>query len=204
MPISFILSGILLILIISNVIVINKFFDKLMIVLMLFFVMFSYTTSFVLLGDVYVNFMQVISLLISVFYIFKLSKFSSTRFLSALIVCMILYLLVSIDLDKYLQYFSSLMYLVFLCFCVADLFKYRYDGVYYLCALFPIVRLKLEINEFTFGFLNFDIFYELMILFWSLRIIFNSILYLIKIRRKYEKVYCNYSIIISRFANIFV
>lgn len=167
MPIGFTISGIVFLLLITDVINIKNKFFKVLILLFSFVLTISYFVGTISFFEIYFNVLQCIVFFILLFFIIFNSKKFFSLLLFALLTSLIYYFVLKNNNEFLISYNSSLFIILSMSSSIFFLKFYKeFIGSIILnlaCLIF--INIKFEIDEFTFAIVNFDLLFDLIIIF---------------------------------------
>lgn len=130
MPIGFIVSGVILILILFNRLGLNSQFEKLFAILAISVFMYSYFFDYLYVGDIYFNILQIISFILFLIYLIHSRKFLCIRFLFIGIVILLIDIKLQINCFTFAIFDMSILFDSFIVFYVLNLIFDKFYNFY--------------------------------------------------------------------------
>lgn len=177
MPIVFICSGVLNLLLLFDKINLNNKYKKTLYIIFLFLIQISYFSFYAKINDIYFNFFQCVLFLFLLVFSFLKSKIDFKILIFSFITAFVYVFTLNNFFDNPMIYSYSNIYFLFV--LILPLFVsdfYKSQSLLFLNLLFLIIsNVNYEMSKFTFAIIDFDFCFQIVLMF----LIFKFLNYLI-------------------------
>ena len=193
MPIVFVCSGVLNLLLLFDKLNLKNKYKKILYIVFLFLIQISYFSFYVKFSDIYFNFLQCILFLIMLVFTFYKAKLNYIILIISIFTACIYDYVLNIFFDNVMVYsFSNICFLLALIIPIFIYDFYKSQSLLFLNLLFLIVlNVNFEMSKYTFAIIDFDFCFQIILIF----LIFKVLNYLLALyffnSSKYKRGYKN-------------
>lgn len=205
MPIPFIVSGIVFLLVLFDCINISDNFNKTNTLVFTSCLCFSYFFKMTSFGDMYVNLIQLFLIFLLLIILFKNNFKNVAIYILALLTLIVSYIILKTSPQFLLSKNASVFEIIVI--TISLLFVNHYEsGLLYIVLSYILVgtlNVIFEMGEYTFSSIIINLCFEMILIFSLVYIIYAQIKNLASIGRKYEKINFNGNVSNAYFINLF-